>query len=192
MIARTVGRLETANHHFPVRAPLLHRRTETVATIAILRRTAAYVAILSFALGCSVPPDRSVESPDGSRTASVRNHWTIDPPSQSLWLTTKAGASTRVATLTADVDWCDEIVWSADGTTAAYLIQDAKLLVVNAEDAHIVTTEWLVPRDGYPTQYVATDVRLSMDGATATYRPCHRADGRCLKPRRVTLRTTDA
>ncbi len=60
----------------------------------------------------------SVASPDQSAVAFVRNHPTIDPPAQSLWLRDEHG-ETQLRQLAPDFDWCNTIVWSGDGTTVA-------------------------------------------------------------------------
>ena len=128
---------------------------------------------IALTLSCTRPgPDLIVPSPDGTRTASVRNHWSIDPPRQTLWLD-----DTRVATLGEDMDWCRTVVWSKDGSTVAYLVQDAKLIVIDAASGNETFSRWLVEQDGYPTTHEARN--LTIDGASARYRSCVRGRQDC-------------
>ena len=122
-----------------------------------------------------------VASPDGEAAAIVRNHFEIDPPSQSLWLRPPVGKAVQLQRLGADQDWCNTIVWSADSTTVAFLVQDARLVVVDATDQQVIFEAWLVesPRD-YPPQDIVTDLTLSDDGTVATYKRCPRRGGSCL------------
>lgn len=130
------------------------------------------IALLLTIAACSTPPDLHVRSPNGALDASVRNHWSIDPPAQSLWLD-----DTRIATLGEDVDWCNTIVWSSDGGTAGYLVQDAKLIAVDAATRRIVSTQWLVARDGYPTSQEVRE--LQIDGKVARFKRCQRRGSEC-------------
>lgn len=121
-----------------------------------------------------------VASPNGEAAAIVRNHFEIDPPSQSLWLRPPAGKSVQLQRLGADQDWCNTIVWSADSSTVAFLVQDARLVVVDATNQQVILEKWLVdsPRN-YPTQETVDDLKLSNDGSMATYERCPRRGGPC-------------
>jgi hypothetical protein len=126
-------------------------------------------------------PDLIIPSPDGTRTASVRNHWSVDPPRQTLWLD-----ETRIATLGEDMDWCRTVVWSADGSTVAYLVQDAELIVVDADSGRRTSAQWLVEQDGYPT---TREVRnLTIDGTRARYRSCVRRSRNCSEVLEASIR----
>jgi hypothetical protein len=126
-------------------------------------------------------PDLIVLSPDGRHTASVHNHWSIDPPRQSLWLD-----ETRIATLGEDMDWCRTVVWSADGSTVAYLVQDAKLVVVDPGGGNRTSSQWLVEQDGYPTTREVRD--LTIDRTTARYRSCVRRTRHCSEVLQASIR----
>ena len=107
----------------------------------------------------------------------MRNHPTIDPPAQSLWLRGTDGAATELRRLVDDMDWCHTIVWSADSARVAFLVQDARLLVFDAPTRRIVLEKWLVdPPGGYPPHLIVRDLTLSEDGREATYRLCPRRD----------------
>ena len=116
------------------------------------------IVLLAFA-ACHPRIGVSAKSPDSRYVAYVRNHPTIDPPEQSIWL-----GETQIERLGGDTDWCNTIVWSADSARVAYLIQDARLVVVDAKTAKPVTSLWLVPRDGYPTSHEAKHLALTREG----------------------------
>jgi hypothetical protein len=116
----------------------------------------------------------SVMSPDGSAEAFVRNHPNIDPPSQSVWLRV-GNSSKRLRNLGPDSDWCNTIVWSGDGSTVAYLVQDARLLTTDRASGQIVSERWLTEWKGeYPPYRVVLDLTLSADGKEARFRDCAR------------------
>jgi len=139
-------------------------RTVTLATLVC--------ALL--AIGCAPPPDKVVASPDGHHRAVVRNHWTIDPPDQSIRLDDRL-----VKRLAGDQDWCNKIVWSRDSSTAAYLVQDARLIAVAADSGKIIADRWLVDHSDYPPREMACQLALSNDGRTVTYMACERRGPRC-------------
>ena len=61
-----------------------------------------------------------------------------------------------------DADWCNTIVWSADGSTVAYLVQDARLVTVDAASGSIVSEKWLTDWKGeYPPGRVVRGLALS-------------------------------
>ena len=116
----------------------------------------------------------SVNAPTGGAVAFVRNHPSIDPPAQSIWLE-QDGKATRIKTLGPDSDWCNRIVWSADGSTVAYLVQDARLITVDRASRRIVTEKWLTEwRGDYPPLRAVTDVSLSADGREVRFTECAR------------------
>jgi hypothetical protein len=117
----------------------------------------------------------SVRSPDQHLTAYVHNHASFDPPDQSIGVRDAAGRETDVLRLGPDSNWCDLAVWSGDSSTVAFLVQNARLVVVDARSARVMTQVWLVPQDSYPTTHVATDLALSSDGRSVTFRSCERS-----------------
>jgi hypothetical protein len=141
------------------------------------------LALITAATACSraqlglprVPVEAA--SPDGSRLAFVRNHPTIDPPAQSLWLRGADGKETKLRRLADDLGWCHTIVWSGDGTRVAFLVEDAQLVLVDARTDRLVLERWLVhPPGGYPPHRIVRDLLLSQDGSEAAYRLCPRRD----------------
>lgn len=92
-------------------------------------------------------------SPDGRYHAFVKNHATIDPPAQSLWLTSADGPAREVRRLSEDQDWCNVIAWSGDSQSVAFLVQDARLIIVDAGTRHARVDRWLVDRDGSDHAY---------------------------------------
>jgi Tol biopolymer transport system component len=140
----------------------------------------------------------SATSPDGRRVAFVRNHADIDPPNQSIWVSELGSGARRIAQLGPDSDWCNTIVWSPDSTTVAFLIQDARLITVDAASRQMVSDKWLTPWEGeYPPYQMAVDLTLDARGTEARFRVCDRKMFRsgdvfdstnCGDFRRVTLR----
>ena len=109
----------------------------------------------------------SAVSPNGRLTAYVRNHVSIDPPNQSLWLKGLDGRSIQLRTLGEDSQWCKQIVWSADSGTVAFLVEDlggATLVVVNAIKGQVTDSNRL------QGQRIG-NLSLSADGSEASYQP---------------------
>lgn len=146
---------------------------------------AAALSVLAVMAGCSAAEcglpriQLSSRSPDGKFVALVRNHPNIDPPDQSLHLETAAGKNLWARKLSGDQDWCNVVAWSADSRTVAFLVQDARLLVVDAPTGGLRLDRWLADQDGYPPSHAVTDLSLSADGASARFQVCRRASGEC-------------
>src|SRR5664279_1229255 len=115
----------------------------------------------------------SVRSPDGTVTAIVLNHPTIDPPDQSLNLQPSGGSRLRLRQLSPDQDWCHQVFWSADSSTVVFLVQDARMLAYSRSGV-LLADQWLVNDAGYPTPEVAWGFAIAADGAAASFRPCRR------------------
>lgn len=146
-----------------------------------MRGVLLLMLISAFATGCDEEQlglprmPLSVPSPDGRAVAFVRNHVTIDPPDQSVWLAEGDGEPKRIRRLGGDSDWCNTIVWSADGSTVAFLIQDARLLTVDRRSGNVVSEKWLVEWQGeYPPAGWVTGLTLSEDGREAFFQSCQR------------------
>lgn len=129
-------------------------------------------AVVLVATGCG-RTHISVASPDGRVIARVVSHPSIDPPSQSLWLEPAGGAARQLRHLADDQDWCNEVYWSADSSTVAFLIQDARLLAFT-RSGQLLADRWLVDHRGYPPREVARHFALSSDGSSASFKPCLR------------------
>jgi hypothetical protein len=146
---------------------------------------AAALSVLAVLAGCSADQwglpriHLSARSPDGKYVALVRNHPNIDPPDQSLHVETTAGTNLWARRLSGDQDWCHVVAWSADSRTVAFLVQDARLLVVDAATGRLRLDRWLADQDGYPPSHVVTDLSLSADGASARFQVCRRSGGKC-------------
>lgn len=122
----------------------------------------------------------SAASPDGRFVAAVRNHPTMDPPDQSLWLEPAGGSARMVLRLSADQDWCDTIVWAPDSSLVGFLIQDARLVVARPATGQVVFDAWLVDRLGaYPPAFKAVDVAFLPGASGVAFRACPRPRGDC-------------
>jgi hypothetical protein len=127
---------------------------------------------------------RRVASPDGGRIAEVRSRWSIDPPAQSLWLRTGGQEPRRIASLGGDTDWCDQILWSPDGSRVGFLIRGVRLDVYDAASGARAASLPLIEPDGYPGSREARFVRFLDDGRVQ-FQDCGRKDGRCGPPLRT-------
>lgn len=137
------------------------------------------VAVLA---GCGAIP-LDAPSPDGKRIAEVHSRWSIDPPAQSLWLRlSRESKPVKLATLTQDVDWCTEIVWSPDSSRVGFLIRGVRLDVYDARNGRLLEKVRLVePDGGYPGGHEARLVRFLEDGSGVQFRECERGGKRCAK-----------
>jgi hypothetical protein len=120
-------------------------------------------------------------SPDGRCRAFVRNHPSLDPPLQSLWIDIPERGTTQVMQLSEDQDWCNLIAWAPDSRTVAFLLQDARLVVVDAVTGSVRLDRWLVDRDGYPPSHTVKNVRLAPDGSSARFTDCTNRTGECVE-----------
>lgn len=142
---------------------------------------AACVVACSIIAGCSAQqlgfPRMPIQatSPDGTRVAFVRNYPDIDPPSQSIWVNDRGKDAQLIKRLGPDSDWCNTIVWSPDSSTVAFLIQDARLITVDAASLRIVSDQWLTSWKGeYPPHDMVTELTLDAPGLAARFRICDR------------------
>lgn len=121
----------------------------------------------------------AAESPNREIVASCRDFFEIDPPNQRLFLERRGQPRVLVQRLGADTSWCDEIVWSEDGSTVAFVVHtnnDAYLLAADADAAETIFFEKLAgwtPEEPGPKGIA--DLALSATGAEATYRACPRS-----------------
>ena len=123
----------------------------------------------------------SRQSPDGRYRAFVRNHPSIDPPEQSLWLGAVDGSGAgQIRKLSGDQDWCNVVEWAGDSRSVAFLVQDARLIAVDPTTRRIAVDRWLVPQDGYPPTQVVSALSFSFDGSSIRFRACRRPTGECV------------
>ena len=116
-------------------------------------------------------------SPSGSQVAYVRNHPSIDPPNQSLWMKDLGtGKRTKLRKLGEDADWCNAISWSGGGDTVAFLIQDAWVAVYDKAGNEVAVGN-LVQRGGYPTTTEARELEFNDDASGLRFTECHRRSG---------------
>jgi hypothetical protein len=116
-----------------------------------------------------------VPSPDGRFIAYVRNHPSLDPFEQSLWVETKDGRSVQVALVPPDAWWCNQIAWSGDSRRVAFVVANAVVQVYEAPSGAKVFSGFVGRRSwDTPPRYVLRDVSLSKDGASIAFRECDR------------------
>jgi len=121
----------------------------------------------------------SEASPDGRYRAFVRNHPSIDPPNQSLWLASDVAGTFQIRKLSEDEDWCRTIAWAGDSQSVAFLVQDAHLVVVDVVTHRIRVDRWLVPQQDYPPSQEVRNVSLSHDGSIVRFTACSRGRDVC-------------
>jgi len=147
-------------------------------SVALLALALAFVACTKQQIGLPRVA-LATPSPDGRAIAFVKNHLSLDPPSQSIWLTCEGHDSVRVERLAENSAWCSTICWSADSTRVGFLIAETRLKVVDIISGATVFNAWIVEDTGtFPSTFVARDLRMSEDGESATFRPCRR-HGEC-------------
>ena len=151
------------------------------------------IAFLALAAGCSrsqlgLPQVAlAVDSPDGGYRAVVRNHPSIDPPRQSLWLERVSGGRQGLRDLAEDQDWCDQAVWTADGRRVAFVVQGIELLVFSVPDGELVQRSDLQPDGPYPPSLRVAGLRFTADGSALDFRLCPRRGDRCDAPTRLAV-----
>ena len=63
-------------------------------------------------------------SPDGRYAALVRNHPTIDGPSQTLHIRDNVnGTETKILQLGEDSQWCSRIEWEKDSSSVVFVVE---------------------------------------------------------------------
>jgi hypothetical protein len=119
-------------------------------------------------------------SPDGRWRAYVRNHATIDPPEQSLWLHDRqSDRHVLVRHLASDADWSSTISWAPDSAAVLFLIQDGRALTVRPADTRVLADRWLFAHEGsYPPKRVVRDVSLAAGGRAVSFVSCERRNDR--------------
>jgi hypothetical protein len=127
-------------------------------------------------------------SPDGRHTASVRQHFGIDPPNDHLYITDESGSPIEVMALAPDMDWCRAILWTPDSRRVAFLIRDQHLAIFDASSRELTAMLPLVGRDGYPGSLEVRNVVFEDDaGGVVSFDRYERATGRHLGRERVTV-----
>ena len=117
----------------------------------------------------------SATSPDGRWVAFARNHVSIDPPEQTIWLGPTAGRAVELRKLGPDTEEISAIVWSADSRRVGFLTNDAILGVYEADTRARIASGYLrYPNVNYPPKYMVKELVFSADGASVSYVPCER------------------
>lgn len=151
------------------------------------------IAVLPLAAGCSrtqlgLPQVAlAVDSPDGGYRAVVRNHPSIDPPRQSLWLERVGGGRQWLHDLATDQDWCDQAVWTPDGRRVAFVVQGIELLVYAVPEGELLQRSDLRTDGAYPPSLHVAGLRFTADGAALDFRLCSRRGDRCAEPARLAV-----
>jgi hypothetical protein len=92
-----------------------------------------------------------LKSPDGRYVASVRHQGSAEARMPSVWLRPARGRDVLVQRLSRD-EYCRRIVWSSDSALVAFIIQDLRILIINAADQQTLKDWWPVNQnDGSPS-----------------------------------------
>lgn len=129
----------------------------------------------------------AVDSPDGGYRATVRNHISLDPPRQSLWLEQVGGGRRWLRNLAEDQEGCDQAIWTPDGRHVAFVVQGLEVLLYSVPDGDLVQRTELAPRTLGTPSLRAFDLRLSEDGSVLTFRLCSPRGDTCAETSRVAL-----
>jgi hypothetical protein len=144
--------------------------------------------VLSAACGRG-PADYLVASktaPDTHHVALVRLVKCETAWCESLAIGATADATEAVGTLPRKAH-CSQIVWSADGKRAGFLVNGQQLRLYDSATLRPAGQFDLVPRDGDPPAREARGVTFSENGAAITYDDCPRDRSGC-RPGLMALR----
>lgn len=161
----------------------------------ILAHIALWITVAgTLSVGCEARnwglPRIEVEasSPSGSHVAYVRNHVSIDPPNQSLWVRDLAtGERTKLRQLGEDSNWSNFVTWSSDGEAVVFLINDAWVAVYDQTGGEVALGN-LVRNFHVPTRSAVRDLRFAADGRSLEFTACHRRTGRDCRQHTVRIR----
>jgi hypothetical protein len=126
-------------------------------------------------------------SPDRQQIAEVRSHWSLDPPSQSLWIQTEGEAPRKLVKLGEDSESCWKILWGSDSSRVAFLINGVRLDIYDVKSAALIKKVPLIPPDQDPWYRSIRDVRFSAAEDAIEFHDCPRSDANCQSLRRVAL-----
>jgi hypothetical protein len=147
-----------------------------------LGRAGLVVATLT-AGSCSSAPATHVvvreTAPDAAHVAAVRLEACGAAWCESLWIGSNLDSATRIVTLPAGEERCDEIVWTRDGRRVAFLINGYQLRLYDARTHAPAGLVDLVPADARPTTRVARGLTFSDNGAAITFDDCPRDRSGC-------------
>jgi hypothetical protein len=116
-------------------------------------------------------------APVGGGLAQVRDHMSIDPPRQTLWISDSGPASLkRVFKLGEDTHGCSRIVWRPDGRRVGFLINDVELHLYDLQGT-LTDSLPLVEVGGYPGTREARD--LAWQDGVIDYLDCARGSDDC-------------
>lgn len=126
----------------------------------------------------------SWRSPDGRYVAEVRNHLSIDPPYQVLWIGRPGGPMRRVQTVAADTERSNgPVLWSSDSKRAVYVDAGVSIVVVDPESGGSRRRS-ILPRDG---SQELRGLRLAEDGTQASFQVCRPRTVECTSARTIPL-----
>ena len=120
----------------------------------------------------------SKSAPDTHHVALVRLVKCETAWCESLAVGVTADASQPVATLPVK-ERCSQIVWSADGKRAGFVVDGQQLRLYDAATLRPAGQVDLVPRDGDPPTREARGVTFSENGAALTFDDCPRDRSGC-------------
>ena len=121
-------------------------------------------------------------APDGRTRAFVRQHFSIDPPADHLYVVPPAGTPRHLMALAPDQDWSRAIVWSPDSRRVGFLINDQRLAVFDARSFELEAMLLLVSDDSHEARSVTlADSEVSFDVVQRAAVHVSQRDGRVLQ-----------
>lgn len=123
------------------------------------------------------------QSPDLRYTVEIRNHPTIDPPEQSLWIGETNGQLRYVAGVASDTGWSGPCAWSQDSSLFAFVV-GAKVVVVEPTTGAVRLEQWLIHREDHVSRS-RNEIRyigFAQDSSAVVAQICTRQKLTCLEP----------
>ena len=122
--------------------------------------------------------DSRFTAPSGGFVAEVRNHVSIDPPEQSLWVGPVGGRLVRVAGVASDTTWDGPCAWSLDSSAFAFMVGDELNVVTSRGEGILVRHRLTQVVEGGDREI--RDLVVSTDSGEMSLVLCGTSNGSCV------------
>ena len=120
-----------------------------------------------------------VQSPSKNAVAYILEGRCAQGRCQSLWIGPDTKRAKMVQALSGPSEEADEIVWTADGSKVAFIVNGYQLRMFEAATGKSLGALDIIDPDGFPSSRVARGVTFSSNGAAITYDDCPRDHSGC-------------